>query len=156
MNLIPVPELMVALVVGLIVLAARAFWRVRPSRLAPLEGAIWGSRQGGGSPEQVRVRLIASCVLLALVGVPLILNMVPPNGVYGFRAGGTQSSRALWYPANAFMGWSLVAAAVVSATLQVVLPGTVKRWLLWAAFLVPVFGAVLASFAYLGQLRGAV
>ena len=78
--------------------------------------------------------------------------MVPPNGIYGFRTSATQSSRAIWYPANAFMGWALLVGAVVSATFLVVLPGTVKRWFLWAAFLAPMFGAIVASFVYLKQL----
>jgi hypothetical protein len=96
--------------------------------------------------------LIASCVLFAIISIPLILRVVPPNGIYGFRIGSTQSSSAIWYPANAFMGWALLLAAVISGTLLAILPVTVKRWLLRATLWVPVIGAIVASFVYLKRL----
>lgn len=102
--------------------------------------------------QRVRARLIASCVMFALISVPLILRLVPPNGISGFRTGATQSSPAIWYPANAFMGWALLLAAVVSATLLVMLPLTVKRWLVWATLWVPVFAAIAAAVAYVNRL----
>jgi hypothetical protein len=102
--------------------------------------------------QQMRARLIASCVVFAIISIPLILRVVSPNGIYGFRIAATQASRAIWYPANAFMGWALLVAAVVSVTLLIVLPGTVKRWFLLATFLAPMFGAILASFVYLKHL----
>ena len=98
---------------------------------------------------------MASCVLVVIISVPLILKIVPPNGIYGFRVSGTRSP-AIWYPANAFMGWALLVAASVGATLQAVLPPTVGRWLLWAAFLVPISGSLVASFMYLSELLNAV
>lgn len=154
MNLIPWPELVVASAVGSILIAARAPWNRRP---LPVERAQGNARLSGSgrSPEQIRVRLMASCVLLVIISVPLILEIVPPNGIYGFRVSGTRSP-AIWYPANAFMGWALLVAASVGATLQVVLPPTFGRWLLWAAFLVPILGAVVASFMYLSELLNAV
>ena len=100
----------------------------------------------------MRARLFASCVLVAIISVPLILGVVPPNGIYGFRTAVTRSSRAIWYPANAFMGWALLVAAVISAVLLTILPATVKRWLLLATFLVPMLGAIAASFVYLNRL----
>jgi uncharacterized membrane protein len=102
--------------------------------------------------QRLRARLIASCVMFALISIPLILRLVPPNGIYGFRTGSTLSSPAIWYPANAFMGWTLLLAAVVSATLMVLLPAAVKRWVLWVALWVPVLGSMAASFAYLNRL----
>jgi hypothetical protein len=90
-------------------------------------------------------------VLLVIVSIPLILHLVPPNGIYGFRTGATRSP-AIWYPANAFMGWALSIAAVASVTLLVLLPTTTKRWALWAAFVAPMAAAIGLSFAYLSQL----
>jgi uncharacterized membrane protein len=100
----------------------------------------------------VRARLIASCIVFAMISIPLVLRLVPPNGIYGFRTAATQSSRAIWYPANAFMGWALLSAAAISATLLVVLPATVKRSVLWAAFVIPVIGAIVASLTYVSRL----
>jgi len=78
--------------------------------------------------QRKRAQLIASCVILSIVSIPLILRVVPPNGVYGFRVSATRSP-AIWYPANAFMGWALLVAAVMSATVLMRLPEGVKRWL---------------------------
>ena len=87
-----------------------------------------------------------------IISIPLILRVVPPNGVYGFRTAATQSNSAIWYAANAFMGWALFVAAAISAIVLLILPATVKRWRLWMALLVPVSGAIVASFVYLKYL----
>jgi hypothetical protein len=126
MDLIPVPEIVVALVTGLISLGVRALWRVSLAS-APRTGNFRPPRQEGTDTEQIRARLIASCVIFVVISVPLILKVIPPNGIYGFRTGLTQSSRAIWYPANAFMGWALSVAAIVSAALLSLLPETIKR-----------------------------
>lgn len=47
---------------------------------------------------------------------------------------------------------ALSVAAVISAIVLVILPATVKRWLLWATFLAPMSGAIVASFVYLNRL----
>jgi hypothetical protein len=154
MNVIPVPELVVAFAVVVILVAVRA---VVGLRSLPGAGPEGGARRSpsGGSPDQMRARLIASCVVFVIISIPLILGIVPPNGIYGFRVSGTRS-REIWYPANAFMGWALLVASVIGATLQVILPKTSGRWLLWSAFLIPICGAVVASFAYLSRLLNAV
>jgi hypothetical protein len=147
-DLIPVPEVVVVLVIALVVFVLRTlvgFMRVPFARRA---GGVRQAREDGMETERLRARLVASCVLFATISIPLILRAVPPNGVYGFRIALIQSNSAIWYPANAFMGWALLVAAVIGATLLVILPVTVKRWLLWATFLVPVFGALVASFVY--------
>jgi SdpI/YhfL family protein len=94
-------------------------------------------------------------VAIVTISIPLILRIVPPNGVYGFRVSATRSPE-IWYPANEFMGWALLVAAAIAAALQIMLPRTTKWWLLWTAFLMPICGAVVASFAYLSRLLNAV
>ena len=103
--------------------------------------------------ERKRGRLLSSCLGIAILSVPLILRVVPPNGVYGFRTSATFSDPAIWYSANAFLGWALLVAAITGATLLIMLPSTAKRWRLWVSFLVPVLGAVASSFAYLQRFR---
>jgi SdpI/YfhL protein family len=152
MHLIPVPELVVALLVGLVVLGLRTLWRIRHVPSGRGAVSVRQPPEADLGAQRKRAQLIAQCVLLVIISVPLVLRMVPPNGAYGFRTGLTQSSSAIWYPVNAFMGWALIVAAVISAILLLILPATVKRWLLWATFLVPVFGAVVASFVYLNRL----
>ena len=101
--------------------------------------------------QKRRARLIASCIIFVVISIPLILRVVPPNGVYGFRNHATLSSAAIWYPANAFAGWALVVAAVISGGLLFRLPPAAARWLVWAAFLVPLFAAYAASVIYVNR-----
>ena len=49
---------------------------------------------------------------LILFGVPLILRIVPPNHIYGFRMSKTLSDEGVWYAANYVAGWDLVLAGV--------------------------------------------
>ena len=53
-----------------------------------------------------RVSLSIACMVLAVLSVPMTLRRVPPNPIYGFRTRLTLSSPDIWYPANAFAGWS--------------------------------------------------
>lgn len=148
MDLIPVPEIVVVLFIALVAFVLRTLVGLIRVPFARRAGGVRQAREDGTETERLRARLAASCVLFAAIGIPLILRAVPPNGVYGFRIALIQSNSSIWYPANAFMGWALLVAAVIGATLLVVLPVTTKRWWLWAAFLVPVFGAFVASFVY--------
>lgn len=62
-----------------------------------------------------RVALYVICVILVVVAIPMALRWVGPNGVYGFRTAQTLASPALWYKANSFAGWLLIATAGVMA-----------------------------------------
>ena len=50
--------------------------------------------------------------MLILLGIPLILRIVPPNYIYGFRIPKTLSDDGVWYAANYVAGWDLVLAGV--------------------------------------------
>lgn len=108
--------------------------------------------QDPAAAERYRWQLVASTIVLAGISVPMILGLVPPNGVYGFRTAVTRSSPDVWYAANTFLGWGMLLAAAGAAAALVWLPRTANRGVLLAAFLVPIFGAVLASFIYLDRL----
>ena len=150
MEAVPIPELLAALVVSAIAIAIRFAWRAGRARLR--RRAKINTHRAISDPEPIRARLIASCVGLVIISVPLILRLVPPNGMYGFRTGATRSTPAIWYQANAFMGWALSIAAGASAAVLVVLPRRTRRWLLWAVFFGPVAGAIVLSFVYLSRL----
>jgi hypothetical protein len=147
------PEVVAALALMLVAAGVRALWSAGASRVL---GRRPSGRRSPEDPivntERVRARLIASCVLIALVGVPLILGIVPPNPMYGFRVPATQADRAIWYPANAFMGWAILWAAFASAIVIAVVPPTAKPWVLWATYFVALGGAIVASFEYLRRL----
>jgi uncharacterized membrane protein len=152
-GVIPLPELVVVLVVALVVLGWRTLREIVRLRSARRTGTVRQLREAQHADTQrTRVRLIASCVVFMIISVPLILRIVPPNGIYGFRTALTQSNSAIWYQANAFDGWALLIASAISATVLMLLPSTARRSVVWAAFLLPVFGALAASFVYLNSL----
>jgi len=47
-------------------------------------------------------------VLVAILGVPLLLDWVPPNRFYGFRTSATLASPQLWYDVNRATGGALL------------------------------------------------
>jgi hypothetical protein len=152
MGLIPIPELVAALALTLVlfgVRALRARWTARASRRR--RGPAWPPAPHEDSYRR-QARLLASCITLVVISIPLIVEIVPPNGSYGFRTPLSRSSPAVWYAANAFMGWALTVAAVISAATLLMLPAGARRSIQWAAFLVPVAGAIVASFMYLNHL----
>ena len=102
-----------------------------------------------------RVSLSITCLVLAVVSLPMILGKVPPNSTYGFRTRLTLSSPDIWYAANAFSGWSmLIAAAICLATLWFLPEGLLARpWIPIASFLVPVGLSLLASLIYLRRFQ---
>jgi uncharacterized membrane protein len=59
------------------------------------------------------VRMFVAPVVIIAVSLPLAFNMVPPNGMWGFRTSRTMSSEAVWYPANRVAGIALACAGVV-------------------------------------------
>lgn len=61
--------------------------------------------------------------LLVVLSIPLILQKVPPNGLYGFRTEKTLSSDAIWYEANARAGVALLVAGAVVLVGALVLRG---------------------------------
>jgi hypothetical protein len=55
------------------------------------------------------------CGVFIALALPLCLQLVGPNQYYGFRTSATLRNPALWFAANAFAGYGLIAAALVSA-----------------------------------------
>ena len=61
--------------------------------------------------------LLIACLVIAAVSIPLMVGVVPPNRLYGFRTPRTLSDRVLWYRANHFAGWAFFVAALAGAVL---------------------------------------
>jgi uncharacterized membrane protein len=55
--------------------------------------------------------LFNGAVLIAM-SLPLILGKVPPNPWYGFRVGRTLKDPAVWYAANRYAAWRMMAVGV--------------------------------------------
>lgn len=56
---------------------------------------------------------LALPVLQAVIGLPLLLGLVPPNRIYGYRTEQSLSSTEAWYALNQSSGFWLVAMALV-------------------------------------------
>jgi len=96
--------------------------------------------------------------VIAVVSIPLILKMVPPNHLYGFRTPSTLANRPLWYRANTFAGWALLIAAVASIALTVSADGGALPGVAFGAvtFLLPLLIAVVVCFFYLRRITSTV
>ena len=60
--------------------------------------------------------------LLIIVSIPMILEMIPRNGFYGFRTPYTLSSDQVWYRANRIAGLALLAAGLFWLALGIGVP----------------------------------
>jgi uncharacterized membrane protein len=96
--------------------------------------------------------LLAACALIFLLGIPLALQLVPPNRLYGFRNRKTLSRPDIWYPANGFAGYALMLAAAVTALIISCVP-QVSELRAAAILVVLLICATAASFAYVKRIR---
>lgn len=91
--------------------------------------------------------LLLACALVATVGIPLMLKIVPPNPYYGYPARRSASKPEHWVRVNMFAGRALVGAALFTAVLLMFYNGTWLRSGLaqFLAFLIPLAAAVGAT-----------
>lgn len=94
---------------------------------------------------------------LIVLAIPLMLGMVPPNSLYGFRTPKTLSSPQIWYPANRISGIYFALAGVAIPVLYLTLRSIgwsleESRVAMLVILLGPVATALGASFAYLRKL----
>ncbi len=101
--------------------------------------------------------VIIVCALLAVIGVPLGLKLIPQNPVYGVRTRRTLRDEATWFEVNRIGGWALVGAAAVTAILVMIYNGTWLRpwWAQLGVLVVMVAIAVGATLAYERKLPAA-
>jgi uncharacterized membrane protein len=94
------------------------------------------------------------CGIIAVASIPLILSIVPPNGVYGFRTRQTRKNRELWFRANRFAGCAFFIASGVSAAIFATNPeyASGPSFAGLVVFVVPLVIALAASFAYVRRV----
>ena len=102
------------------------------------------------------ISFLVPCAIIVVASIPLILKIVPPNRLYGFRTRQTLANRELWFRANSFAGWAFLVAAVASASVFVAAPGYAsgRSALGLVIFLVPLVIALAVSLAYLRRVSG--
>ena len=100
------------------------------------------------------ISLLVPCVIIAVASIPLILGVVPPNSVYGFRTRQTLANRELWFRANRFAGIALFIGAVTSAAIFLVHPeyASARSLTGLVVLLVPLITAVVGSIAYVRRI----
>ncbi len=72
------------------------------------------------------VLYIAGGILLILLAIPLYLEKIKPNPVYGFRIRKTLEDPKVWYPVNKYgAGWMMLSGFVTALTAVVfaLIPG---------------------------------
>jgi uncharacterized membrane protein len=65
-------------------------------------------------------------LILIVLSIPMILQKVPRNRLYGFRTTYTMSSDQVWYRANKISGIALLAAGIFWLGLGIVLPNIIS------------------------------
>ncbi len=99
-----------------------------------------------------------SGLLMAVISIPMIQRLVPPNPFYGFRVRKAFSSPEIWYEINAYSGKRLLVVGLVSALLAALLymvPGLgLDIYALTLAVVVAIglIVVLVQSFGYLRQL----
>lgn len=103
------------------------------------------------------VFLVSGAVLIGM-SIPLIQGRVAPNPLYGFRVRQTLEDSKVWYPANVYSGWWLLAtgvAEVVVATALYFVPNlgvAVYASIVGGVTVAGVIIGLIQSFRYLHQL----
>lgn len=81
------------------------------------------------------VFLVIAHLLMIALAIPMIRGRVKPNGLYGFRIPLTLDNPQIWYPANRYAGWLLLAWALISLVAVLglpLLPGMdLDRYAIW-------------------------
>jgi len=72
-------------------------------------------------PRGLVLTLVMPVALILLV-IPLILEKIPRNRLYGFRTAYTMSSDEVWFRANKILGVALLIAGFVWLCLGMLLP----------------------------------
>jgi uncharacterized membrane protein len=60
------------------------------------------------------ISMFMPATIIAVLAIPLALNLVPPNRIYGFRTAQTLASRELWFRINRTAGLALMGASAVA------------------------------------------
>lgn len=76
------------------------------------------TQQAACYTQPVLIGLGALCIV---GGLPLVMNLIPPNRWSGVRLRKTLSDERIWYLANAYCGKALVLTGVITIVCAVVL-----------------------------------
>jgi len=96
-------------------------------------------------------KLYIAWIMLFVVSIPLAFNLVPPNGLFGFRIASTLANPETWRKGNIFAGWLFMVAAVIGGAITHFWPNVTEDWGLMLLLGI-IFIAVVASFVYVKMI----
>jgi len=103
-------------------------------------------------PDATLVYPLVSAVIAAL-GIPLWVGMVPPNRFYGVRVAATLSDEAVWYAVNKAAGRDMVALGGVMLFLSTALLKTDIGATTYTVVMTSVLVAGAAFLLWVGMAR---
>ena len=119
-----------------------------------------GGTCGVAIEESIRVKsrmtsrpFLIPSVLILIASIPLVLSVVPRNRFYGIRTCKTMSDDGIWYSANRFGGWALIAASLFSLMVSGLVPyDNPANFCVWTVhfcgFLLPLAVGIIATLLY--------
>ena len=95
-------------------------------------------------------------LIIFVISIPLILRLIPRNGIYGVRTLKTMSNDDIWYRSNRFGGWVFFISAVIYLLLCISRPMSGPKdsdFNLWlthlAVFALPLIIGALVTHVYI-------
>jgi uncharacterized membrane protein len=91
----------------------------------------------------INIALIIVCVLVAVIALPLLLKLIPPNPVYGINTRHTRESDSMWFEVNRFAGAAFLVAAGLGAIILMSSSG--RSWWVQLLVLLVLFGIAVGA-----------
>ena len=98
-------------------------------------------------------------MLEIIMGIPLLLQKIKPNAIYGFRTSKTRSSDEIWYKANKYFGRDFLIAGIIVTICSLILLlyesslSTIEiSWIGILILTIPLVAIVVRGFFYLKKL----
>ena len=98
--------------------------------------------------------------IIALLALPLVVGLIPPNRIYGVRTAETLGDKGLWYRVNRYGGGTFLVSSLIYLSIAWLIPGSASgetdfgRWLLHLlAFAGPLAISLLLINRYMKQTQ---
>lgn len=98
--------------------------------------------------------------IIALLALPLVMGLIPPNRLYGVRTVETLGDKGLWYRVNRYGGGTFLVSSLIYLSIAWLIPSSASgetnfvRWLLHLfAFVGPLAISLLLIKRYVKQTQ---
>lgn len=100
--------------------------------------------------------MFVPAALVAVLALPLALNLVPPNRFYGLRTVHTLANRELWFRVNRVAGVALFAASAIAMCIYLAAPelASGRSFIGVLVLVLPVLAALAGAGRYARKLAG--